>query len=538
MKKYNFKDKTGAISAFTMISMAFFIVVILGAYVITSRRAQTQTQSVETIQNYYEADGEEQYNKKIAVAGSKIPIYTKEQLWSIGENVSIEIDGIVYDFSSTEPTRYELKNDIVININDLRYSKFKDNYVINNTNGYEILYYYNGNYYTLLNYSGTSYATGTAVLSASGTNFANINDTTTGLTGNYYIFANNQWYNSRHPELHIPTGYHYLLGTVDDGYVITDDATPNGVDDGNEFVWIPVSSSSEYVKTMGVKNYYISSNSASSAEQPDLNSIAGDKLGTFPNNNVINSNTNIVDRPEASVVNSAGGFWVGRYEAGVPNVERSTYIANTQTSSNSAYTASNTYWSGTTIYSKLNYEPVRMITQSKSLELANNFGHDIAGEGTVAWQSGLITGAEWDAVCRFIGQSVCDSDCTTWGNYRKAQSKAYTDLYHSSDNSSDWIHSTSSISKLTSNNRWIFPTGIFVNNSNETTEKKHIFDIAGNVWEWTTEAPNFDTSHAVIRGGSVSNDGGGNLASTRYGYFSATILTYYHIGFRLVLYVK
>ena len=286
MKKYNFKDKTGAISAFTMISMAFFIVVILGAYVITSRRAQTQTQSVETIQNYYEADGEEQYNKKIAVAGSKIPIYTKEQLWSIGENVSIEIDGIVYDFSSTEPTRYELKNDIVININDLRYSKFKDNYVIDNENGYKIYYYYNDDYFTLLNYSGTKYADGVAVLSATGTNFATVSDTTIGLTGNYYLFAGSQSYNSRHPEKHIPTGFHYLTGTVSTGYVITDDSTSNGVDDGNEFVWIPVASPESYAKKLGKNNEWLKSTENEDGTYTQVNvtkiedGIQGDVLGT------------------------------------------------------------------------------------------------------------------------------------------------------------------------------------------------------------------------------------------------------------------
>ena len=34
---------------------------------------------------------------------------------------------------------------------------------------------------------------------------------------------------------------------------------------------------------------------------------------------------------------------------------------------------------------------------------------------------------------------------------------------------------------------WIFPTGKFINSLGENTEKKHIFDMGGNVWEWTTE---------------------------------------------------
>ena len=38
-----------------------------------------------------------------------------------------------------------------------------------------------------------------------------------------------------------------------------------------------------------------------------------------------------------------------------------------------------------------------------ALSIANNWKSGNAGNGTVAFQSGLITGAQWDAVCKFIG---------------------------------------------------------------------------------------------------------------------------------------
>lgn len=348
----------------------------------------------------------------------------------------------------------------------------------------------------------------------------------------YAVWDFDQSYAANHPELHIPTGYSHTIGTVSEGYVIADN-------DGNEFVWIPIESSNSYIKTMGTRNNYLSSMSATSTEKPALTVLAGDKLGTFPTSNVISSNTELADRPEANTINAAGGFWCGRYEAGIPNAVRTSYIANTQSYSEDQYNASNTFWSDKTIYSKPNHEPARNITQVKALELANNWGHANAGEGTVAWQSGLMTGAEWDAVCRFIGQSICDSDCSGWGNYGRTASKSYTDLYHSSDKASDWLHATSSFSKSGDNTaRWAFPTGQFVTSSNVSTEKKHIFDIAGNVWEWTTEAPTFDTSHAVVRGGSSNNNGSDYLASTRHANNSATTSIRNVAGFRIVLYVK
>lgn len=200
MRKF-VKSQKGAISMFVMIAMLFFLVSMMGIYAVSAKRAQTQTESVEMVQNKYYQEGEEQekYAEKIAKTDEMIPIYTKEQLWSIGENKAIEIEGKVYDFSNTDLTKYELKNDIVINIEtDLANSKFKDNLVFgNNTihkNGYDISYFYAGNYYVPINYSGTTITEGTAVLSASGTDFSNISNITTGLTGKYYLFDYKNYY--------------------------------------------------------------------------------------------------------------------------------------------------------------------------------------------------------------------------------------------------------------------------------------------------------------------------------------------------------
>ena len=101
MRKLNGKSQKGAISVFVMIAMVFFLVTIMGIYMISSKRAQIQTESVGLAQNKYYQEGEEQeiYDAKIAKEEEMIPIYTKEQLWSIGEEKSIVIEGKVYDFS-------------------------------------------------------------------------------------------------------------------------------------------------------------------------------------------------------------------------------------------------------------------------------------------------------------------------------------------------------------------------------------------------------------------------------------------------------
>lgn len=206
MRKKMYKSQNGSISMFVMVAMAFFLTTIIGVFVVSGKRAQTQTESLNILQGKYYTEGEEQtkYYSKISDSG-KIPIYTKEQLWSIGENKLVEIDGKIYDFSQNNVNNYELKNDIIINIKtDLANSKFKDNYIYgNNTinkNNFGVYYYYEGNYYVPVQYSdGTTtnnLCSGIPVLSASGTEFKNINTNTntSELSGKYYLFDYKNYY--------------------------------------------------------------------------------------------------------------------------------------------------------------------------------------------------------------------------------------------------------------------------------------------------------------------------------------------------------
>ena len=144
MGKYNLKKQTGAISVFVMMAMLFFLLTILGIYLISTRRAQAQTEAFKMAQErYYSEDAEELYHKKIAGLNETIPIYTKEQLWSIGKDRKIEIEGKVYDFSGQDFSKYELKNDIIINISESL--EIVDGDI--KKNDYEIYYYYEENYY-------------------------------------------------------------------------------------------------------------------------------------------------------------------------------------------------------------------------------------------------------------------------------------------------------------------------------------------------------------------------------------------------------
>ena len=64
-------------------------------------------------------------------------------------------------------------------------------------------------------------------------------------------------------------------------------------------------------------------------------------------------------------------------------------------------------------------------------------------------------------------------------------------------------------------------------------QQKHIYDMAGNVWEWTME--NHHADGRVIRGGSYYNIGSAIPASVRR--YDSPDGSYDHFGFRITLFL-
>lgn len=145
MKKNNYKNSNGAISVFVLMSMLFFLFVTIGVFSIISKRAQTQTESLTDLKEKYYNEGIENtiIGNRIAISDDLIPIYNSEQLLSIGvNNKEIEIDGKIYDFSQSDYSKYELKNDIIIDKSLVSTTILSNNnYNDLNRGNFEILYY-------------------------------------------------------------------------------------------------------------------------------------------------------------------------------------------------------------------------------------------------------------------------------------------------------------------------------------------------------------------------------------------------------------
>ena len=255
----------------------------------------------------------------------------------------------------------------------------------------------------------------------------------------------------------IPKGFTYKEGTKATGVVIEDGSH-------NEFVWIP-STESEYVKDFTFPSYY-GATSSNTSEETFLSGL-----------------------DETLDVKKYGGFYIGRYEATIP--EGATSPTNT--------TGVPTCKSGRTVWTDIDYTNSKASAESMYTGDASSV------------QSGLLTGKAWDRTCHYIEDYITTintnstlRDSRYYGNYSNSQAPAANGI------------GTKQVSGY-----------------NENWKTKNIYDLAGNVWEWTYEAY---SSYRILRGGIYSNDGDNYPVSYRI-YFTPSDIRD-NIGFRLRLYIK
>ena len=192
-----------------------------------------------------------------------------------------------------------------------------------------------------------------------------------------------------------------------------------------------------------------------------------------------------------------GGFWIGRYEAG---------IEGSIDDVSKARTLHSTVIIGTSpkAISQKDAIPYNNVYCSEAQVLAKEMTPDSN------YTSSLMFGIQWDLVCKYLEvkstltTANINSDSSTWGNYSDAE------LAITSDKAKKETSWTAISGKKAANSSILLTTG-----ASEDTNKMNIYDFAGNELEWTLEKTSYSSDPCASRGGYYSNPGSYYPASYR-----------------------
>lgn len=175
--------------------------------------------------------------------------------------------------------------------------------------------------------------------------------------------------------------------------------------------------------------------------------------------------------------------------------------------------------------SKENRQIWNFIEYSNAKTVAENMYHDNEVK------SGLMTGRQFDTIMRWASKNNYNlNDTTTWGNFLDTHSNNYRYSYASylRKKSQDW--------KLKGYGNKDRDNIIFTSSGGlETAKMNNIYDIAGNVFEFTTDL--YEGKISLVRGGCAAYPGKGDSPHPAIASSLGNSL-HYVIGFRVVLYVK
>ena len=248
----------------------------------------------------------------------------------------------------------------------------------------------------------------------------------------------------------IPEGFRISkdsASTVQGGVVIEDK-------DRNQFVWVPVATLADYKRTA------YSTNVATEETDTATNSI---KINYSSSKNS-EYFTEALPEDEKTSVERYKGFYIGRYEAG----DKENTEAKTLRSSNDVTK---------TVTIKANQAPYNNVTKTQAISLAEGFA---TKQGYKA-KTKLVSSYAWDTTIEFIQKVNSDyGSSSEEGNYYNT-TFSYTDI-------------TGARQTKEKSSPVLVPTG-------QTTPVCNIYDMGGNVFEWSNERYSPGPEPYCLRGG-------------------------------------
>ena len=329
-------------------------------------------------------------------------------------------------------------------------------------------------------------------------------------------------------------------GTIDTGLVIRDAS-------GNEYVWVVVPRTTAVYATTGLGKTTFSDADYTSIEK-DLKEYTKTYRGgtSFTDTwYADDKNEGWLSETEYKTLKNSmlksvyenGGFYVGRYEAGI-DTTTGTNRTSIESQVDGKYPVPTT-----APVTKADAYPYTYVTRTQAQNLASN-----VNSGTKT--SSLMFGVQWNLVLAFmhnkgnIADSTLTSNSTTIGNHMDSTFQlSQTGKYATMSDwelSSTWNPSTTSttnfvdssrnkIAQSSSGNGILVTTG-----TSEKNKVMNIYDIAGNVWEWTLEWTSDSGGPCADRGGGCSSASSGYPAASHD--VLSTIYSYSDLGFRVSLF--
>ena len=293
---------------------------------------------------------------------------------------------------------------------------------------------------------------------------------------------------------------------VNGGIVIEDE-------DGNQFVWVPCTEE-QYKK----HNYVTQKVNDESSIVADT---GNDSWKTYKYRQYTDWTEEVDINANKESVKNNGGFYIGRYEAGVPS-NASFYVGkDTETKTYEKDNKKNvTQENGTDLkpVSKSGNQCWNYISQVNAKVVSENMYKNEGESNEYGVRSQLVDGIAWNVVMNWItsedGKKSIINDSTNYGNYlNNTNKKGYGLNAIYTKNNAIWTgqynYGEFNLGGETNVKLIEMATGLV-----EEFKLKNIYDFAGNLWEKTTEVGYHDvtkpsngeedhrTKYAVIRGGS------------------------------------
>ena len=318
----------------------------------------------------------------------------------------------------------------------------------------------------------------------------------------------------------IPTGFYYVGGTKDSGLVISDNSadenkykgqTTVGTElQGNQFVWIPVTYSNFHL----IEGYWNGSLGSMLSKDTNPSREAGSNDVTPYLPGKPNASNTTVGTAESKAmyksVQDNGGFYIARYEAGIANVDTNgepidNYSLETKVVATGDVKPLSK--AGLGVWNSIAWGGTSSDTASDGLPGSDSADGAVkvarsmyTKSATCGVTSTLCYGVQWDAVMQFLDSNYLAGNCADDSIVKNGTDKG---------NYSGSLEST----------------GYYA--------EKNIYDLAGNVYEWTMEA--CKSLSRVSRGGYYGLSGSYDPASSRISTIPDS--SGYDVGFRVALYL-